>query len=245
MSKEIDTTIEKWFVETVEDINAKVETDTGVDNLCSSIVPLAHNYCTAVLLLLNNGRRLPAMALLRVLAELAFRCIWCLYEDNPEDEPASVRVERWLKRSYRERISLIRRMIRSSTVPKCDKKVFGREMEGLTQLMEIIPHRSAGNLFKSLEELPPAYGEELYPCLYSTFNRAVHPDILLLGDMVKEKGHKRIFFGDLEHIEIQVLKIYCLTAAFNILSIFRINYDWDYVEMKSEYLTIKKKFKQG
>lgn len=244
MSKEIDATIERWFVETAEHINTKVETDTNVDNLCSSVVPLAHNYCTAVLLLLDNGRKLPAMALLRVLAELAFRCIWCLYQDNPENETPNVRVERWLKKSYHERISLLERMIRSSTVPKSDKGTFRKETKQLRELMEEIPHREAAPLFNSVEELPPAYREDIYPCLYSTFNRAVHPDILLLGDMVREKGQTRVFLSDLEHIKIDPLKIYCMTVVFNILSVFRLYYKWDYTTIKSEYLQIKRRFKE-
>ena len=64
-SHRIDTTIERWFAETVKDISGKVVADTPVDNLCTSVVPLTHKYCTATLLLLNNPHRLPAMALLR------------------------------------------------------------------------------------------------------------------------------------------------------------------------------------
>jgi hypothetical protein len=40
-----------------------------------------------------------------------------------------------------------------------------------------------------------------------------------------------------------VLKIYCLTMAFNILAIVRKNYELDYNAIKTEYLEIKKEFK--
>ena len=74
----------------------------------------------------------------------------------------------------------------------------------------------------------------------TTFNRAIHPNLKLLADLIKQDDNKRTFLSDLE-VSIQSLNIYCMTAAFNILAIVRIHYEWDYKGMKSEYISIKKK----
>lgn len=243
MSDQIDGVIDRWFEETASKINTEIKTDTAVDNLCSSIIPLAHNYCNAVLLLLNNDRRLPAMALLRVLAELALRVIWCLYKDNPNKEAEDVRIERWLKRSYIKRKSLLKQMIITTTIPEGDKEEFGKEIERLENMIGKIEKEPAGGLLSSTKELPPSYKADVYPLLYSTFNRAIHPDILLFSDLIRQDENRRVFLGDLNYVNIQSLKIYCMTAAFNIISVFRVYYNWDYKGMKSEYLDIKKRFK--
>ncbi len=56
---------------------------------------------------------------------------------------------------------------------------------------------------------------------------------------MRQEGNRRTFLSDLE-VDVQALKIYSMTAAFNILLIVRLHYDWDYKGMKSEYLAIKR-----
>lgn len=237
---EIDETINKWFEEMAFKINAEIKTDTSVDNLFSSIIPLAHNYCNAVLLLASNERRLPAMALLRVLAELALRVIWCLYEDNPLKETVDVRIERWLKESYKQRKrNLKKRLLVADTK---EKKNIENEIKYLESEIEKIPYKFAGDLYNSLADLPPDYKNKIYPLLYGTFNQAIHPDLLVLRKLGKINNNVRTYSGDFNDISIDALKIYCMTAAFNILSVVRVHYKWDYEDMKSEYLAIKREF---
>lgn len=114
MENHIETTTNKWFEETVSKVNDKVNSDTPADNLLSGIVPVAHNYCNAVFLLANANHKLPAMALLRILGELALRTIWCMYKDNPRKESHDVRILRWLKTTNDEEIKLLKKVLPSA-----------------------------------------------------------------------------------------------------------------------------------
>jgi len=237
---EIDNIVNNWFEETVAQMNADNKPNEPVDNLCSGVVPLAHNYCNSTLLLLNNNKILPSMALLRVLAELAFRFIWCLYKDNPKNQATNVRIERWIKETYQQNVILLKKFLPSASSEGAQN--IKREIEFLEKAIRAIPHTSAGPFYNSLNELPPLYKEALYPRLYGNFNRAIHPDLKLLADLTKQEGNKRLFLSDLNEVDIQSLKIFCMTAAFTILSIVRLHYDWNYKGLKSEYLKIKRKY---
>lgn len=237
MGNHIETATNKWFEETVSKVNDKVNSDTPADNLLSGIVPVAYNYCNAVFLLANANHTLPAMALLRILGELALRTIWCMYQDNPKKETRDVRILRWLKTNNAEEIKLLKKVLESAN-PE-DTADIQRSIDYLQSEIEKNPHPYVGPFYNSLGELPPAYKKDIYPILYAAFNRAVHPSLMLFKDLVKQEGNKRKFLPDLE-VDAQVLKIYSMTAAFNILAIVRVHYEWDYKEMKSEYLTIKR-----
>ena len=114
MENSIETTTNKWFEETVSKVNDKVNSDTPADNLLSGIVPVAYNYCNAVFVLANTNHKLPAMALLRILGELALRVIWCMYKDNPRKESHDVRILRWLKTTNDEEIKLLKKVLPSA-----------------------------------------------------------------------------------------------------------------------------------
>lgn len=238
MNSQIDNVIEKWFRET-EEAFKDIHTNKSVDFLCCSITALAHNYCSAALLLLNKGHRLPVMALLRVLAELAFRLIWCLYSDNPQKESCEVRIERWQKTSLKERKKFVQRKIESSISSGKDISSFKKELGDLEQKIAQIPHKPSGNFYNSLCDLPEPYRRDLYPILYNVYNWGIHPDILLLTQLIKQNAETNVIVSDVDE-EPAVLKIYCLTIAFNILAIVRKNYEWDYDTIKTEYLKIKK-----
>ena len=115
-----------------------------------------------------------------------------------------------------------------------------RTMQFLQNEIDKNPHDFIGPFYNSLDELPTPYKVDIYPLLYGAFNSAVHPNLKLLSGLVRQKDNKRTFQSDLEDVRVQDLKIYGMTAAFNILVITRIHYEWDYKGMKSEYLAIKK-----
>lgn len=236
----IDKAIDKWFCETEASFK-KVHTDKPVDYLCCCATALSHNYCSASLLLLNNGHRLPAMALLRVLAELAFRLIWCLYSDNPQKESCEVRIERWQKTSLNERKKFVKRMSESNVCSGKEVNGFKKELGELEQKIGQIPHEPIGNFYNSLHDLPEPYRMDLYPRLYNIYNWGIHPDFLLLTRLVKQNAESNIVVSDTDE-DPAVLKIYCLTMAYNILFVVRRNYEWDCNTIKTEYLKIKKDF---
>jgi hypothetical protein len=240
MNARIDSAIEKWFRETERDFQS-IHTTSPVDLLCCSVTAVAHNYCSATILILNNGHRLPAMALLRVLAELAFKLLWCLYSDNPQKESCDVRIKRWLKTGLLERKKYVQRMIESDFCSVKETNGFRVELSKLEQKIGQIPHKQIGNLYNSLSDLPESYRRNMYPLLYNIYNWGIHPDFLLLTRLVKKNAESNIVVSDMDE-EPAVLKIYCLTLAYNILFVVRRNYVWDCNTIKAEYLKIKKDF---
>jgi hypothetical protein len=239
MGSRIETTTNRWFEETVSRANDNANLDTTADNLLSGIVPVAYNYCNAVFVLANANHRLPAMALLRILAELALKTIWCMYEDNPKNESHDVRILRWVKETNNEEIKLLKKVLPSADPG--DTADIQRTIDYLQSEIDKNPHPSMGPFFNSLDELPSEYKKNIYPVLYVPFNRAIHPNLKLFSDLIRQEGNNRTFLPDLE-VDVQALKIYSMTAAFNILSIVRLYYEWDYKGMKSEYIAIKKEF---
>lgn len=237
MGNRIETVTNKWFEETGSKVNDKVNSDTPADNLLSGIIPVAHNYCNAVFVLANANHNLPAMALLRILGELALRTIWCMYQDNPKKESCDVRILRWLKTTYDEEIKLLIKVVPSAN-PE-DAADILRTIADLKGKIANIPHSFVGPFYNSLDELPSPYKKDIYPILYGAFHRAIHPNLKLFGNLVRQEGNKRTFLPDLD-VDAQALKIYSMTAAFNILAIVRVHYEWDYKGMKSEYLAIKR-----
>ena len=238
----IDNAIDRWFNET-EAAFKGVHTANAVDFLCCSVTALSHKYCSAVLLLLNNGHRLPAMALLRVLAELAFKLIWCLYSDNQQKESCEVRINRWRKKALSDRKKFVKRMIESNVCSDEEVNGFKKELEKLEQKIGQIPHEPIGNFYNSLGDLPEPYRRDLYPRLYNICNWAIHIDFWLLERLVKQNAESNIVVSDIDE-DPDVLKIYCLTMAFNILAVVKLNYKWDYDTIRTEYLKIKKDFSE-
>ncbi len=238
MNNLIETTTNKWFEEAADLINSNVTTDTSIDNLLSGVVPLTNNYCKAVFLLANNNFKLQAMALLRILGELALRLIWCFYSDNPKQEPPEVRIERWIKTTNDVELKLLRKVLPSVDEEKAEE--IKLVMEFLQKEIENSSRSFIGPFYNSLDELPSDYKRDIYPLLYGAFNRAIHPNLKLLGDLIKQENGRRIFLSDLEEVEVDVLKIYSMTAAFNILAIVHLHYEWNYEGLKSEYLSVKK-----
>ena len=247
----IDQTIERWFRQTADDINSANKRDEPEYELCASILPLAHNYSDAALLLLNSGKKLPAMAIIRVVAELTFRFIWCLFP-NKQNENVNVRIQRWLKKSYEQEIRNLKKRL-----PSADGKEQERIAAGIKYYeseAKKITYRSAGDLYGSLEDLTVnspdnarkslSWKNQLYPLLYTPFNQAVHPDLLVLFKLTKQTGNARMFGGDYDTVNINVLKIGCMSCVFNILAATRIVYDLGYQDIKKEYLEIKKQMKK-
>lgn len=244
MNNQIDNAIDRWFRETETAFN-NVNMDSPVDYLCRSAIALSHNYCSAVLLLLNNGYKLPAMALLRTLAELFIRLTWCLSSDNQQNESQEVRIKRWTKRSLEKRRTFIKDMIDNSISSAEEIKGYKTELKKLEQMISKIQYKSLPPLFKLLsdfnDKLQKCFEKDVYPNFYSVFNAAIHPDILLFDYLAVQNANSNTVMWDIKE-KTAVLKSYCLDIAFYIVGRIRQNYKWDYNAIKAEHLKIKKDF---
>jgi len=244
---EIDEALEKWFKDTASAINVANSPNKPKYNLCAGILPLARNYSNAVTTLLNNGFRLPAMALIRILAELTLRTVWCFFP-NSQDENDDVRIERWLKESYRQRKRCLEKYLISANEKDLDS--IEAEVKFLEDKIKKIPYKFAGDIYGSLESLLTMYSgdegkelswkDDLYPILYTNFNQSIHLDLVVLLRLINLNGNKYTFFGDYRDMDINTLKIYCMSCVFNIIAVTRSIYGLDYEDVKQEYLKVKK-----
>lgn len=240
MCNMIEAGTDKWFQETVSRLNNDVKPDTPENNLLFSVLPVAYNYCKGVFLLTDADHKLPAMALLRVLAELALRVMWCLYEDNPKKEASATRIMRWWKTICQEEVRHLKKILPSAGSTEAER--IEQMMARLQDEIGKNPHSAVGPFYNSLGELPPEIKDDLYPLLYSPFNQAIHPNLKLFADLVREKGNQRTFLPDLEKPSSDAIKIHAMTSAYHLLCIVHFNYGWDCELMKNEYLKIRNDF---
>lgn len=238
----IDEVTNRWFEETASSMSKYVSTDSVVDRLLCGVVPLAHNYCNAVFLLANQDYRLPAMALLRVLAELSLRVIWCMFTDNPHKQSPEERIMRWLKTTNDDEIRHLKKVLPAVTPP--NQRKIRQAISCLEAEQQKNRHSGTGPFYNSLDELPKPYKVQIHPLLYGRFNQAIHPNLTLLHDLVRQTGPHRLVLNELQVASRDTLKIYGMTAAFNILAIVRLHYGWDHKKMKAEYLDIKRQRKE-
>ncbi len=246
MGDVVASTLDKWLLtETHNKLVDKGLKDTPANNLCLSIIPLAHTYCRAILQLANPKASsdknciLPAMGLLRVLAELTLRTCWCLIE--PESD---VKVTRWLKQSYIERKKFLKGIVKAGIVPGKDKGDFHKEIEELTEHIKEIKQKPAGKLWNCIEKLPEGY-KDIYRLLYSPFHRGIHPDILVLGDTLRQEENEMMSLGDFDHIKPNVIRKSCLNIIYHLVAHIQAyqKLDTELEALKKEHQAIIKSLK--
>jgi hypothetical protein len=244
----IEEIVTEWFGETAAEMNKRSKGEDAAKNLCSSVLPVVHNYSSATFVLLRDNRKLPAMALIRVLAELTFRLIWCLSSGKNKEE-IGVRIKRWWKESYIQEKRVLEKCINS--LDKSRSVQMEKRIKWLDSEILKISYKSAGDLYGSLNDLTvdesigfrkvPSWKNDLYPKLYSVFNQAIHPDLTLLSKLTKRRGDILEFHEDYDSVDTEVLKIYCMSCVFNAIAVTRIVYGLSYNEIKTQYLESKRK----
>lgn len=226
--------VNKWLLDdTHHKLADRNLSDTPPNHLCLSVIPVAHTYCMAALELADNGYVLPAMALLRVLAELTYRTIWCLGETS---EKPKVKIERWLKHSYNKRKELLEDMVKNEGVPDNDKEQFRQEIATMTEEIGQIHHKPSGSIARCVKELP-VIAQDLFAHLYSTMHRAIHPDLIVLGDTIKQEGDELFSLGDWKHIPKATLARNCIHLAFQLAVHVQAYQELDTEATKAEYDT--------
>ncbi len=233
-------TVDKWLQETHDKCVDAGLAATPVNILCLSVIPVAHTYCRAILDLINTQYQLPAMGLLRVLAELTLTTCWSLIEPDPD-----IKIRRWLKQSYVERKKLLKRTVEAHNIPEEDKDAFRKEIKEVTTLIKSIGERRAPNFWRRIDEIPHQAADnykDMYRLLYSPFHRGIHPDLMVLGDTLREEGDELVSLGDLgtDHIAIHSLQEPCVHLVYQLVAHIRTCQRWDTQQLKDEYFAILK-----
>src|SRR4030042_4462265 len=104
--KEIKKAINKWFEGTQKLITEVSSRDKSCSLLfCAVAVPVMKTYCRAAVLLLDEGFKLPAMALIRVISEFFIKFLWCVVIPVDENEIRN-RLLRWEKTASSKKLNL-------------------------------------------------------------------------------------------------------------------------------------------
>jgi len=239
MNDQVKDTLDRWLLaETQHKLADAGLQDNPPNHLCLSIIPVVHTYTMAILDLVSANYKLPAMGLLRVLAELTLTTCWCLIEPDPE-----VKVRRWLKQSYIERKKLLEHTADVQGIPPNDKTEFGKEIKELIRRIEAINESAAGKLWSRIGEIPLEAGKnykDIYRLLYTPFHRGIHPDLIVLGDTLREEGEETMSLGDLgpDHMPANALIRPCVPLVYQLVAHVRKYQKRDTEQLKREYFAV-------
>ncbi len=239
MEDQVRNTLDRWLLaETQHKLADAGLQDTPPNHLCLSVIPVAHTYTMAILDLVSANYRLPAMGLLRILAELTLTTCWCLMGPDPE-----AKIRRWLKYSYMERKKFLEPLLSVQDISENDKAGFLKEIEELDKQIEAIEESSAGGLGSRIREIPSEAAQSykaIYRLLYGPFHRGVHPDLTVLGDTLRQEGEETVSLGDFgdDHIPANSLARACVHLAFQLVAHVRAYQKWDIEQLKREYSAI-------
>ncbi|MBN1805804.1 MAG: hypothetical protein JW837_11170 [Sedimentisphaerales bacterium] len=227
---EIDETINNWINETEGLLQELGLPNCKVDVMVLSAIPTIDNYLNSALLILNNGNRLPAMALLRSVGELATRIIYCLMAKDSTEQ--NVRVQRWEKHSLQERKRLYEKFLKRYEQNQNQSKI--EEMQRwIDQTEDKIKKIKIRGLPKNQDIFLEVFDEK-HPVgqegFYHIYLCAIHVDLETLNKTMQNGEYT----GDWEY-DIEVLKYECLTLLYFFLREVYKNYELNLQRINSDY----------
>jgi len=244
---EIDKKIDKWFQNAKDKlVGGKIyykQHDLDIDSLCLGVVVLVENYTGSVLLLLNAGKILPAKALLRVIADVSIKSIWCLRGLEQGTDEFCERFEKWRryslsldKQRMEAEISLLKQEqddTNSGLLNKLESFIQILEEEGIRD-----PYKEKMPSLWNMREIWKKQSEMNFDALYRRFNQGIHPDWMVLQCLKRKDGDKFFYKADIEE-NAQDLKTFCLLIlGYLVEAIYSVN-KWDYSEFEKDIKEIR------
>jgi hypothetical protein len=232
----LEETMSKWFEETGIELS-KCGLQNGFDKLVFAALPLLENYFDSALMILNEGRRLPAMALLRCTGEFIAKIIYCLQGDNSQGLSIDERTESWEKSTFKERKRYYENIIERYTGSDC-KKVQSWIDKTDREIAKIKTDNKLPPTAKIFEEALGVNHPVGRAGMYQQYLGAVHLDLEILAKTTEEDGNATEFKGDVEY-DIERLKFECLTQLFYFLQAVYNYYKLkNFDNVKDEYKTL-------
>jgi len=233
---EIEKTIIKWFEDTFHRMEKEFKPVTRVDEFCMAVIMMSKNYCGAALLLINNGHKMPAKALLRVLCELTVKFAWCLRVpdeiDKDENDIVYQNIRRWAKATFLQKVKNL------ESFREAARGTFEKELEDMIKTAkedaQRIRLKAMPNVPQICESLPEGFKSRAYPELYLQFNNAVHLDVKSIGDLIEREGGTTLCSPDCKD-SAENLEKYCMRFAYMLNALVRMHYNWATHQMTEEY----------
>ncbi|MBN1817341.1 MAG: hypothetical protein JW828_08265 [Sedimentisphaerales bacterium] len=253
--KEYHGISDQWFVET-DTLFKSVTPVCHLDKYLLIVLVVSKKYCDACFVLLMNEHKLPANAMLRILAELRFKFEWCLTSGETEKEKAeqeiNKRFRRWAYTSLHEqrnglekvKIALegtgelreIQQMIEGKGeelkkgAENYEEK-YGEKIKQMPQILQLLNEDQDG-LFS------PSDAHRRYVSEYLFYNNSIHLDWRSMGDLCSKEGEEIVIQSDSSD-NLEDLAKRCLSQSFAFNYIVRTVKDWDVDGMKEEFTSLK------
>jgi len=207
----IDETINKWFDEIEDKLQQRGQPKNIIDNMTFASLSLIDNYLNTILMIVNNGSRLPAMALLRVLNQFVSRIVWVLIGNNEDKSELQNRFNRWELSSYKKERVFLKKIM--GFYARKERAQFENAIKKYEQKVENLEKTGIKNLPPPEQILEDVFGtKQIAIGMYSRLHRAVHPDLLVLRRTFKNNEAGYTYDGDVDE-KTDDLKFECLICA--------------------------------
>ncbi len=234
----VESTINKWFDDTVRATEGLFKKDNVVDGVAQAALLAARDYCQAILLLLKTNHLMPARALLRTMAELAVKLLWCTVtrpgEGNAEERK---RIGRWIYDEQSKMLKVLKRLqegLRDTDAPVW----LAERIKTVEDQVEDCRKNGANEclpkfweLCKELDDLGETgnlWGAWFRFLLYEPYHSAIHLDPKSLSSYIGGSPQT-------EGVAVDKACETCLRLAYNLNRQIRMGYDVGWQEMDSEF----------
>jgi hypothetical protein len=247
MLTNIDATIDKWFKwiqsKSQEPRTAFSQTEIDKDVLSTSTIALVKTYADAILLCLNEKKRLPAKALLRVMADVSMKCIWCLRGFQTGPKEFEDRWEKWKRSSLWETQRRLEKEMEVLNSEYSQSNIQNLSDEIKNRLKELEPFHLSRKDSLGVPEVSEIWAQQGLLnkiALYDEFHHAVHPDMIVLFKMIRQDGEKFIYKFDSDE-PIDRLKAFCMVIIGHLFETISDINGWGFSEeMKDDLSNLRK-----
>ena len=222
----IEETIALWFNHTYDLLGSeKDKENSAIGSVLFSSIPIVDNYIQSAINILNEGKKLPAKALIRITSELTAKIIWCI--EGKDSEEISRRIKRWDKQSLMQENKLI------SKFKDSEKEEIKKFYEQRTAHINSLSPQVEG--VKKMPVMADILEDELYAEVFVQFNDAVHIDTFVLNKTINDNMTTVEYSGDTKD-NVELLKECCLDSVYIFFCSIYAFFGWDYTEIEKEFL---------
>lgn len=236
-----DALIGRWGEHTMQIFDERIGRRGNLqpsDLLCITTLTVCSTYFSSIMILLKNGMRMPAKALLRVLFEVSVKTMWCLHKPGPDKSDSAVeqRIERWAKASLKEDIRL--RQDFASILEGEDREKLEEDIRQLNEQHKAWECERMPSKFTDIvKDLGDVWFKEHYPRLYRQFNSAVHLDFASLCSRAKYNDSDMLITNDTDEA-VKDLAQMAVAIMHVLFGAIRLHYRCPVEEMNQEFAAL-------
>lgn len=237
---EIDETIKNWLGQSEGQLQSLKYKD-DISNFCLGLIPLIRDYSISILLLLNNGKRLPPKALLRVLSELVIKFCWCMKDAEADKINFYRKNERWGKTACEKQ----KKFLELSLNLPCndqERQKIQKNLNSCESWIKKLNEKKTKGFPGTMDMFKDLFGSNAkmnYLILHHQFSDVIHSDLFLLGRLIAVGGNTTIIDDEPENNT--VLKQVCLCGVYLFLESIYKYHKLDFKEIRSCYEILKEK----